>query len=68
MCRRGGVGSCQGAFGGDGVAEGPVPQHGEQDVAATLSECDQGQVVPLALTDLALVIGPGARVAQGGEG
>ena len=56
------------SLGGDGVIEGPITQHGEQDVAATPSERDQGLVVPRALTDLALVVRPGDRVAQGGEG
>ena len=56
------------SFGGDWVVEGPVPQHGEQDVAAPPGESDQGLVVALSLADLALVIGAGDRVAQCSKG
>ena len=54
--------------GGDRVVEGPIPQHGEQDVAATPGESDQGLVVPLALADLALVVGAGDGVTQCSKG
>ena len=56
------------SLGGDRVVEGPIPQHGEQDVAATPGESDQGLVVPLALADLALVVGAGDGVTQCSEG
>ena len=56
------------SLGGGRVAEGPITQHGEQNVAAAPSERHQGLVGPLALTDLALVVGPGDRVTHGGEG
>ena len=52
------------SFGGDWVVEGPVPHHGEQDVAAPPGESDQGLVVALSLADLALVIGAGDRVQR----
>ena len=55
------------SLGGDRVVEGPIPQHGEQDVAATSGESDQGLVVPLALADLALVVGAGDGVTQRSE-
>ena len=55
-------------FGGCRVIAGPIPQHGEQDVAAAPGECHQGLVVTLALAHFALVVGPGDRVTQGGEG
>ena len=50
--------------GGDRVVVVSVPQHGEQDVAATAGESDQGLVVPLSLADLALVVGAGDGVTQ----
>jgi hypothetical protein len=50
------------------AVERPIAQHGEQDVAATPRERDEGLVVPLSLTDFAAVIGPGDRIAQSREG
>ena len=55
------------SLGGDRVVEGPIAQHGEQDVAATPSESDQGLVVAFALTDLAIVVRAGYRAAQCSE-
>ena len=56
------------SLGGDRVVEGPVAQHGIQDVAAAPSERDQGLVVALVLANLALVVGAEDRVTQRSEG
>jgi hypothetical protein len=49
------------------VVEGAVAEHGVEDVAAASGEGDQGLVVSFALSDLAVVVGAGDRVAEGGE-
>lgn len=46
--------------------EGPLQRMdlGQQNVAATTCECNDGLVVTFALTDLACVVRPGYRVLQ----
>jgi hypothetical protein len=44
-----------------------VAEHGEDDVAASAGEADQGGVVPLALGSLAVVEGLRRRISQRGE-
>lgn len=42
-------------------------EHGEEDIGSASGEAEQGLGVVLALGDLLVVVGPGGRVAQGGE-
>src|SRR5882724_418539 len=60
--------SCQQDLRARWAVEGPIAQHGEQDVTAPPCERDEGLVVSLSLSDFAGVIGPGDRIAQSREG
>src|SRR5690606_39670696 len=67
---RGGVPlcGCQWIFCLRWAVQRPVPEHGEQDIAAPTSERDEGLVMTFALADFARVVSPGDRVAQRCEG
>src|SRR5690606_6010916 len=59
---------CQWIFCLRWAVQRPVPEHGEQDIAAPTSERDEGLVMTFALADFARVVSPGDRVAQRCEG
>ena len=51
-----------------GVVFGAVAEHGVEDVDAASGQGDEGLVVSFALGDLAVLVGAGDGVAEGGEG
>ncbi len=50
------------------MIKSPIAQHRKEHIAASAGECNKRLIVPLALADLAVVVGPGDGVAQCREG
>ena len=55
--------SGEGGFDWSRLVKGSVAEHGVEDVGAASSQCDEGLVVALALSDLAVVVGARFGVA-----
>ncbi|GAA1543946.1 hypothetical protein GCM10009730_61290 [Streptomyces albidochromogenes] len=51
-----------------GFVEGSVAEHGEEDIGSAAGEAKKSLGVVFALADLLVVVSPGCRVTQGGEG
>ena len=49
------------------MVEGAVAEHREEHVGSASGEAEESLGVVLSLGDLLVVVGPGCRVAQGGE-